>query len=271
MTYDHRQRETSLQKSLPETVTPASLPAVTPPVPQATSTTSGPHPKLTVKNWHRDEQPRERLMTHGAEALATSELLAILLRTGALGHSVVDVARDLLHRCDGSLRGLSRLKYQDIAEAHGIGPAKAVALVAALELGKRWTVEADRDHTLLLGSKVAYEIVAPLLRDLPHEECWVLLTNNASRFIGRERISTGSVDGTIVDVRSVMACALRNNASGFVIAHNHPSHSLNPSQADIHLTNALAEASKLMNLAMQDHIIVAGNRYYSFRDSKLLK
>ncbi len=229
-----------------------------------------PPPKPSVKDWHPAEQPRERLVAHGPAALATSELLAILLRVGVQGHSVVDVARDLLHHCDGSLRGLSRLKYEDIVGLHGIGPAKAVTLMAALEIGKRWTMEADRDMALMIGSKAAYDVVAPLLRDLPHEECWVLLTNNASRLIGRERISAGSVDGTIVDVRNVLACALRNNASGFVIAHNHPSHSLHPSQADIQLTTTLSEASKLMNLTMGDHIIVAGNRYYSFRDSKLL-
>lgn len=224
--------------------------------------------KRTLKDWHPDEQPRERLMQHGAEALATSELLAILLRSGTRQHSAVDIARDLLHRCDGHLRGLSRLKYQDLAEAHGIGPTKAVTLVAALELGKRWAMEADRDAPLVLGSRAAYDILSPLLRDLPHEECWMLLTNNASRLIGRERISSGSVDGTIVDVRSVMACALRHNASGFTIAHNHPSGSLTPSHADVSLTNILREASRLMNLTMSDHLIVAGNRYYSFRDNK---
>ena len=226
--------------------------------------------KKALKDWHASEQPRERLMEFGPEALATSELIAILLRSGTRRHSAIDVARDLLQRCGGQLRNLGQLDYKSLAESHGMGPVKAVTLRAALELGRRTAHEADEDRPHVQTAARAYDLLAPVLRDLPHEECWVLLLDVGSKLIARERLSVGSLDSTIVDVRSVMSCALRHKAAGYVIAHNHPSHTASPSRADIEITRRLRAAGDIMQIRLQDHLIVAGRRYYSFREAKKL-
>ena len=231
---------------------------------------TGPLLKKALRDWHSDDQPRERLMQHGPEALATSELIAILLRTGTKRHSAIDVAQDLLQRCGGQLRTLSQMDHKTLAETHGMGKVKAVTLLAALELGRRRASESDVERPKVVGAARAYDLLAPVLRDLTHEECWVLLLNSASRLIARERISVGGLDGTIVDVRKVMASALRNQAAAFILAHNHPSQSPTPSREDIALTRRLKEAGALMNVPLRDHLIVAGRRYYSFLESKRL-
>ena len=224
----------------------------------------------TIKDWHPDDQPRERLVQHGATALATSELIAILLRTGTKRLSAVEISRDLLHQTNGKLRDLSRLTVQDLVSQHGIGKVKAVTLVAALELGKRRALETDVDRPLLANSMSTFRVIGPTLCDLPHEECWVLLLNAAKRLVAQERLSTGSVDGTVVDVRSVMACALRHNASSIIMAHNHPSGNLTPSEADHRITQRVKSAGELMQIPLDDHLIVAGHRFYSFHDEKKL-
>ncbi len=224
----------------------------------------------TLKDWHPEEQPRERLMRYGAEALATSELIAILLRTGTASASACDVARDLFHSAEGKLRQLGSQDWRQLAHIHGIGRVKAITLVAALELGRRRSIESDVERPAVRTSHACFELLGPHLRDLPHEECWVALLNNASRVIRIERLSSGGLDGTVVDVRSLLALALRYEATGFVIAHNHPSGSLSPSEADLSLTRQLVEAGQLMRINMLDHLIVAGKRYYSFKDQKRL-
>lgn len=244
----------------------AAIDATTRPAESSTDSTT----TLTLKDWHPDEQPRERLIKYGAQALATSELVAILLRTGTAAGSACDVARDLLHGAGGQLRTLGSLDWRDLARVHGIGKVKAVTLVAALELGRRRATESDVDRPLILTSSAAFDVLGPQLRDLTHEECWVLLLNNARRLIGCERLSSGGIEATVVDVRTVMALALRHRATAFVIAHNHPSGRLTPSEADISLTRQLVEAGRLMCIPLQDHLIVAGRRYYSFCDSKRL-
>ena len=206
-------------------------------------------------------------MVAGAEALATSELLAILLRSGTKRHSAIDVARDLLQRCGGQLRQLSALDYKALAQTHGMGNVKAVTLLAALELGRRVTTEVDEEKPQLLTAARAYDVIAPHIRDLPHEECWVLLLNNAARLEAKERISSGGLDGTLVDVRSVMACALRHNAASIILCHNHPSKTAAPSEPDEEITRRLRAAGEVMGIRLGDHVIVAGQRYYSFRDA----
>ena len=254
-------RVVTLQRAAP---TPAPAPAVAPREPKR------PQPKATLKDWHPDEQPRERLIKYGAEALATSELIAILLRTGTASGSACDVARELFHGADGQLRSLGSRNWRDLARTHGIGKVKAVTLVAALELGRRRAAEADVERPVVATSAAAFDLLGPQMRDLPHEECWVLLLNNARRLIGRERLSSGGLDATVVDVRTLMTTALRHRATAIVLAHNHPSGNLAPSEADILLTRHLVEAGKLLKIPLQDHLIVAGRRYYSFKDSKRL-
>lgn len=236
----------------------------------APAVSAGRTPSGPLTSWHPDEQPRERLLRLGPEALATSELLAILLRTGTPRANACDIARDLLRGVDGRLRELGSRNWRDLARAHGVGPVKAVTLVAALELGRRRGGEADAKRPLVRGSGAAYEILAPRLRDLDREECWVLLLNTASRALGCERVSVGGLDGTVVDVRSVMALGLRHGAAAIVLAHNHPSGAARPSERDVAVTRAVAEAGRVMRMELRDHLVVAGRRYFSFADAGLL-
>ena len=243
---------------------------VAPLPPAATATGTAPE-RQSLKDWPQGDQPRERLMTRGAGALATSELLAILLRSGTPRASALELAQELLQRADGSLRALSRLNYKDLAALHGIGDVKAVTLVAALELATRREIEDHGERPQLTTSRSAYQFVRPYLQDLPHEECRLLLLNAASRLVAHERLSVGSVDGTVLDVRSVLAAALRHNASAIILAHNHPSGNLDPSEADIAITRRIRAAAELMQVPLADHLIVAGRRYYSFRDAGMLQ
>jgi len=227
-------------------------------------------PAKTLKDWHPEEQPRERLMKYGPAALASSELIAILLRTGTQKASAVELGRQLFHGAGGKLRELGSRSYQELAQIDGIGHVKAVTLVAALELGRRRSMEADVERPLVMGSRAAYDLVAPYMRDLRHEECWAILLNSAKRAIGVERLSSGGIGGTVVDIRTLMALALRYGATSLILAHNHPSRSLNPSEPDITLTRQIVEAGKLMNVPLHDHLIIAGDNYYSFKDAKKL-
>ena len=225
---------------------------------------------VPLRDWHPDEQPRERLMRHGPESLATSELIAILLRTGTARASVCDVARKLVGRADGRLRELGARDWRDLAREHGVGKVKAVTLLAALELGRRRATERDVDRPLVRGSRAAFAHLSPHLCDLEREECWILLLNRASLLIGCERLSVGGLDGTVVDVRSLMAVCLRRSASAFVLAHNHPSGAIRPSEEDRAVTRRLAEAGRLLQIELRDHLIVGGRRYFSFRDEGAL-
>ncbi|MFK8056877.1 MAG: DNA repair protein RadC [Saprospiraceae bacterium] len=224
----------------------------------------------TLKEWHPEEQPRERLMKHGPQALATSELIAILLRSGTKSATAVDVARNLLLDTNGHLRELASRDWRALEKVHGIGAVKAVTLVAALELGRRRGQESDVERPTIRTAQTAFQILGPQLADLRHEECWVLFLNTACRLIGTERLSSGGVDGTVVDVRKLMAMALRFNATSFVLAHNHPSGNLTPSSSDISLTRNLVSAGKILNIQLLDHLIVAGHKYYSFSDENML-
>jgi len=226
--------------------------------------------KSTLKEWHPEEQPRERLMKYGPQALATSELIAILLRSGTKTATAVDVARNLLLDTKGHLRELASRDWRALEKVHGIGSVKAVTLVAALELGRRRGQESDIERPTIRTAQAAFQILGPQLADLRHEESWVLLLNTACRLIGTEKLSSGGVDGTVVDVRKLMAMALRFNASSFVLAHNHPSGNLSPSQSDISLTRNLVSAGKILNIQLLDHLIIGGHKYYSFSDENML-
>ena len=252
------------------TACPPTLAAAVAEARPATTPMPKPSARQTLRDWDPDEQPRERLMRLGAATLATSELLAILLRTGTRDTTACDIGRELMAGHEGSLRRLAQTPWADLAEVRGIGSVKAVTLAAALELGRRRELERDGERPVVTGSRGAYELLAPRLRDLPHEECWVLLLNNAGRLIRAERLSQGGIDGTVVDVRAVMAVAIRYRATRIVLGHNHPSGSTTPSEADVTLTERLRAAGELLDIRLADHVIVAGQRYFSFRDAKRL-
>lgn len=224
---------------------------------------------MRLKEMCADEMPRERMLAKGAGALSDVELLAILLRTGRNGQNVIDMARELLQSGDGSLAGIAGMSIDRLRRTNGIGPSKAVTIAAAFELGRRASLKAAMDSAGSLSSpQKVFEIMQPLVRDLDHEECWVIFLNRANRLIATEMISRGGLDSTIIDNRAIIRKALDKKASALILVHNHPSGSVLPSRADITQTQALNTALKTCDLSLLDHVIVARDAYYSFADEE---
>jgi len=225
---------------------------------------------LKIKKWSPEDRPREKLLLKGTSALSDAELIAILLGTGNSTHSAVDLAKTLLQTVNYSLHDLGLIGARDLMKLKGIGEAKAIAIVAALELGRRRR-ELNADEKLkITGSRDAYEIIRPHLIDLPHEVFWLILVNRANRVMRVQQISQGGVAGTVADPRLIFKTALEELASGLIIAHNHPSGNLSASQADIDLTKKIKEGSRLLEMQLLDHLIIAGQKYLSFADEGLL-
>ena len=226
---------------------------------------------MKIKDLCAEERPREKMLARGADALTNAELLAILLRTGTGGRNVVDVARDLLKSCEERLGELATLSVDRLRQVDGIGPGKAVTIVAAFELGRRLALESGMQGCLRLDSpSKVYRIMLPLMRDLDHEECWVLFLNRANAMIAKERMTTGGQDFTLVDKRIVIRKALERKASSVILVHNHPSGNPMPSVEDINQTKDLHRALTSCGLQLLDHVIVSGQSYYSFADERVV-
>ena len=225
---------------------------------------------LNIKSWAEQDRPREKLMLKGTTSLSDAELIAILIGSGTAKLSAVEVGKRIMQSVDNSLDALAKLTVKDLMKAKGIGEAKAITIVAALELGRRRKETAPEEKPKIIVSGDAYHLLKGDLIDLPHEEFWVLLLNQAGRVIKKKRISEGGVAGTIVDPRIIFKLALEELASGIVLAHNHPSGDLTPSRADRELTKKLKEAGKLLDIRLMDHIIVGGQKYFSFADENII-
>ncbi|WP_232826471.1 RadC family protein [Lewinella sp. IMCC34183] len=226
---------------------------------------------LRIRDLAAEEQPREKLRRRGPRSLTDAELLAILLRNGVRGASALDLARRLLLACDHDLHELSRRQLQDLTRTPGVGPVKAMQVVAALELGRRREASPHRDLPLLCDSGSCYRYLRPLLADLHHEEFHLLCLNRANRLLGAHVISRGGTTGTVADARTIFRTALQHGSvTSLVLAHNHPSGQAHPSAADVRLTAKLGRAARDLDLHLLDHVIVAGPRYYSFADHQLL-
>ena len=222
---------------------------------------------MKLKDFCADEMPREKMICKGASALSNTELLAILLRTGRGGMNVIDMARELLQSGDGSLNGIAGMSLERLEAISGIGPGKAVTIAAAFELGRRVNIEtAENCCEHISSAKKVFRIMQPIMKDLDHEECWVIFLNKANRFIGKEMISRGGLDSTIIDNRSIIRKAIDRKATGLILVHNHPSGSALPSTADISQTQALNRALKTCDLALVDHVVISKGEYYSFAD-----
>ena len=218
------------------------------------------------------EMPREKMLAKGAGALSNTELLAILLRVGRNGMNVIDVARELLMSGDGTLAGLAEMSIEKLRQIDGVGPSKAVTIAAAFELGRRASLKAALDSGGALSSPhKVFSIMQPIMRDLDHEECWVLFLNKANRLISKEMMSSGGLDSTIIDNKTIIRKAIDKKASSIILTHNHPSGSALPSKADIDQTQALSKALKTCDLGLLDHIIIARDSYYSFADEELVQ
>lgn len=220
-----------------------------------------------MKELCEDDRPREKMMRSGAVSLSNAELLAILLRTGTGKRNVLEVAREILHEADGRLTEVAGMSVERLCHVDGIGPGKAVAVAAAFELGRRVAAEDGVQKLPQMDSpRRVYMNMLPQLRDIRHEECWVLFLNHANRLIGKEMISKGGMDSTSVDKRVILRRALDRKASGIILVHNHPSGSPYPSVEDIRQTRELGKALASCDLHLVDHVIVAGHSYYSFSD-----
>ena len=223
-----------------------------------------------MKELCEDDRPREKMMRSGAVSLSNAELLAILLRTGTGKMNVLEVAREILREADGRLSEVAGMSVERRCHMDGIGPGKAVSVAAAFELGKRVAAEDGVEKMPQMDSpRRVYMNMLPQLRDIRHEECWVLFLNHANRLIGKEMVSKGGMDSTAVDKRVILRRVLERKASGIILVHNHPSGSPYPSVEDIRQTKELGKALASCDLHLVDHVIIAGRTYYSFSDERV--
>lgn len=226
---------------------------------------------IPFKSWAKDDKPREKLMQKGVSALSTNELLAIILRSGLPGESVLELSRRIMSDCHDKLSELSNLSVRDFVKKYrGVGVAKAAGIVVALELGRRRIQERIVLSRSVCSSAEAYAYIAPVLKDLQHEEFWVIFLNRANRVLGSECLSVGGMASTVIDVRILFQKALEIRASALIIAHNHPGASLYPSEHDRAITEKIKAAGKLLDIVLHDHLIIAGDGYYSFVDEEIL-
>lgn len=225
--------------------------------------------KLSIKQWAEEDRPREKLLLKGKSALSNAELMGILIGSGTRELTAVDLAKLILEQHDNDLNKIARLSVQELKKFKGIGDARAINIVSALELGRRRTTEGIAIEKIG-GSADVYECMKPELADLPHEEFWLLLLNRANKIIKKQPISQGGVSGTVADPKLIFNYALNHLASSVILVHNHPSGNLTPSEADKRLTKQLFEAGKLLEIAVLDHIIFTDNAYFSFADENLL-
>lgn len=224
----------------------------------------------SIRTWMEDDRPREKLQLKGRGALSNAELLAILIGNGTRGLSALDLSRNLLEKANNDLHRLGTFRVEDMKEIRGIGSAKAITLIAAMELGRRRKLSDGNQNKVINSSTVAFEHVRSFLMDLDYEEFWVVFLNRANRIIDEICISKGGMSGTVVDLRMIFREALARRSSGILLAHNHPSGTKRPSEQDISLTKKIKNAAELLDIHVVDHIIVANNAYYSFRDEGLL-
>ena len=225
---------------------------------------------MNIKSWSPEDRPREKLLLKGTSALSDAELIAILLGSGTAKLSAVDVAKKVLAHVGNSLDNLAKVSVKELMKAKGIGEAKAVTIVASMELGRRRREQLPEDRPKLESSLSAFNMIKGDLQDLAHEEFWILLLSRSSRMIKKKRVSEGGVSGTVADPKIIFKFALDELASGVILVHNHPSKNLKPSDSDIALTKKMKEAGKLLEIAVLDHIIVAGQQYFSFADEGLI-
>jgi DNA repair protein RadC len=223
-------------------------------------------PVKGIRSWAEDDRPREKLLLKGKSTLSDAELIAILIGSGNTEETAVDLSKRILLSLNNNLSELSKLTVKDLMQFKGIGEAKAISIIAALELGRRRKDSEPEKRIKITDSQTAFDVIYPHLGDLNHEEFWVIFLNRANAVIGKQNISKGGVSGTVVDPKVVFKMAVQFPASGIILAHNHPSGNLKPSQADHQLTRKLKEAGKALDIPVLDHLIIGERDYFSFVD-----
>jgi DNA repair protein RadC len=219
-----------------------------------------------IRSWAEDDRPREKLLLKGKSASSDAELIAILIGSGNTEETAVDLSKRILQSLNNNLSELGKLTVKDLMQFKGIGEAKAISIIAALELGRRRKDADPEKRVKITDSRSAFDTIYPHLGDLNHEEFWVIFLNRANAVIGKQNISKGGVSGTVVDPKVVFKMAVQFPASGIILAHNHPSGNLKPSQADHQLTRKLKEAGKALDIPVLDHLIIGERDYFSFVD-----
>jgi len=226
--------------------------------------------RIPIKQWSEDDRPREKLLIKGKSALSNAELIALLLGSGTRNESAVDLAKRILDQSGQNLAELSKYQISDLLKFKGIGQAKGLTIIAALELGNRKRGQDALTREKVAGSKDVFELFHGEIADSPYESFWVLLLNRANRVIRKVNISEGGISGTVADPKKIFKMSLDHNASSLILCHNHPSGNTQPSEADIRLTRKLKEAGLLLDLPVLDHLIVGGESYFSFADEGMI-
>jgi len=225
---------------------------------------------LSIKKWAEDDRPREKLLQKGKLSLSDSELIAILIGSGSRNESAVELSKRILSSAKNNLSELGKLSVNQLCKFKGIGPAKAVAIVAALELGRRRRLEEALEQKKITSSNSVFEIMQPIIGELQHEEFWIIYLNNSNKVIEQFQISKGGITGTLVDIRITLKKALELGAVSLILSHNHPSGNLKASEADKQLTRKLKTAAESLDIKVLDHIIVTEKSYLSFADEGML-
>ena len=225
---------------------------------------------FSIKKWAVDDRPREKLLKKGKLALSDSELIAILIGSGNRQESAVELSKRILASTKNNLSELGKLSVSDLCKFKGIGEAKAIAIISALELGRRRRLENALERITITSSRSVFELMQPIIGELPHEEFWIIYLNNSNKVIDKIQLSKGGITGTLVDVRLTLKKALELGAVAIILAHNHPSGTLKPSMADKNLTQKLKTASESLDIKVLDHIIVTEMSYFSFADEEIL-
>jgi len=225
---------------------------------------------LPIKQWKEDDRPREKMLSKGRESLSDAELVAILIGSGNRQESAVDLSKRILASVNNNLNELATLSISDLMKFKGIGPAKAISIITALEIGKRRRLEQALEKPIINSSKSVFNIMQPLIADLPHEEFWVVFLNNSNKIIHKQQMSKGGITGTVVDTRMIFKKAVEISSVGLILCHNHPSGKALPSMADKNLTKKLQSAGETLDIKVLDHLIITQNNYFSFADDNLM-
>lgn len=225
---------------------------------------------MSIKNWAVEDRPREKMLLKGIQSLSNTELLAVMIGSGTREGSAVEVARQILHSADNNLGKLGKYSVNDLRKIKGIGKARAVTILAALELGRRRKLSELPEENKISGSMDVFCMMHPILADIVYEEFWILLLNRSNKVIEKRKMSQGGLSGTVTDIRMILKHAIDCLASSLILCHNHPSGNLKPSDADIEITRKLKESAGLMDVALLDHLIIADQKYFSFADENMI-
>lgn len=225
---------------------------------------------MPIKSWAEDDRPREKMLLKGKTALSDAELVAILIGSGSKNESAVTLSKRILASIDNNLNSLGKLSVLELQKFKGIGEAKAISIITALELGRRRRLEEALELPIITSSKAVFNIMQPLIGELQHEEFWIVYLNNSNKVIYKDQLSKGGLTGTLVDVRLVFKKGIELNATSIILCHNHPSGKLQPSSADKQITFKLVKAGETLDIKVLDHLIVTENAYFSFADENLL-